>query len=68
VYQGNQLVLQSDPQTVATAPPESILPLFIGGEMPTEKLAAGAYVLEVSADDPEQKATATQRVQFWIEQ
>ncbi len=67
IYQGNQMVLRTDAQTVATAPPESMSPLFIGGDLPTEKLAAGSYVLEVAAKDPAQNTTETQRIQFWIE-
>ena len=67
IYQGNQMVLRTDPQTLATAPPESMSPLFIGGELPTETLGAGSYVLEVAARDPAQSPTAMQRIEFWIE-
>jgi VWFA-related protein len=67
IYRGNQMVKSTNPQSVTIPYPENPAPLFIGGEVPIEGLAAGSYKLEITASDPVRKTTAMQRIAFWIQ-
>ncbi len=67
IYRGNQVAKSTNPQSVTVPYPENPESLFIGGEVPTEGLTAGTYVLEITATDPARKTTAMQRIGFWIQ-
>ena len=67
IYLGNQIVLQSPSRAMQAADPAVTEPTLLADIIPLEGLAAGSYVLEVSAMDTAGKVIVTQQVAFWIQ-
>ncbi|MBZ5495266.1 MAG: VWA domain-containing protein [Acidobacteriia bacterium] len=68
IYRGNQVAAQSPPRPVPAAQGEITRePVTFSDELALDGLPPGAYTLEVTATDRPGKATASQRVAFWIQ-
>jgi VWFA-related protein len=66
IYQGNQVVLQTTPQSVRQPGSANTGPNFLDSELPLQGLAPGTYVLEVTIKNPATDTSSKQQVGFWI--
>jgi VWFA-related protein len=66
IYQGNQVVIQSDPRPVSVDAAMAEGPFFVNSDFSLEGLAPGSYVLEIIATESSAHAIAKQLVPFRI--